>query len=94
MGTPRMRNTTISSSDYVYPTVRPWRDIFNDLIQNGCHINRMAELIGKKQSTVSYWYNDAKELPDSAARSVLQLHMRYCGYSQTEIRLKQSKVEG
>ena len=85
--------TTISSSDYVYPDVRPWKDIFQDLIEAGCHINRMAELLGKQQSTVSYWVHEAKELPDSAARSVLHLHMRYCGVEATSARLKQSKIE-
>lgn len=83
--------TTISSSDYVYPEVRPWKDIFKDLIQAGCHINKMAELIGKPQSTVSYWIHEAVELPDSAARSVLTLHMRYCGHELTGQRLKQTK---
>ena len=88
-----MRTTTIPSSDYVYLTIRPWKDIFNDLIANGCHINLMAELLGKRQSTVDYWYRESKELPDSAARSVLTLHMRYCGYEKTEIRLQQSRLE-
>lgn len=85
--------TTISSSDYVYITIRPWRDIFQDLINSGCHVNRMAELLGKKQSTVSYWIHEAQDLPDSAARSVLKLHMRYCGYQQTQTRLSQERYE-
>ena len=85
--------TTISSSDYVYPDIRPWRDIFQDLINSGCHVNLMAELLGKQQSTVSYWVHKAEDLPDSAARSVLQLHMRYCGYETTSTRLQQSKLD-
>ena len=85
--------SVIPSSDYAYPTIRPWRDIFQDLIEAGCNINKIAELTGKQQSTVSYWYNNSKELPDSAARSVLTLHMRFCGYQKTEIRLKQSKYD-
>ena len=85
--------TTISSSDYVYTTVRPWKDIFQDIIQAGCHVNRIAELLGKQQSTVSYWVHEAKDVPDSAARSILTLHMRYCGHEMTSYRLEQSKTE-
>ena len=82
--------TTISSSDYVYITVRPWREIFDDIIKAGVHINLLAELLGKQQSTVSYWVHEAKDLPESAARSVITIHMRYCGYEQTQARLNQS----
>ena len=85
--------TTISSSDYVYTTIRPWKDIFQDIIQAGCHVNRIAELLGKQQSTVSYWVHEAKDVPDSAARSILALHMRYCGHEMTSYRLDQSKTE-
>lgn len=84
--------STIPSSDYVYMTVRPWRDIFQDLVDHGCHINRISELLGIQQSTVSYWAHKSKELPDSAARSILVLHMRYCGPKQTEIRLRQETI--
>lgn len=84
--------TTISSSDYVYPEIRPWRDIFQDLIHSGCHINLMSELLGKQQSTVSYWVHKAEDIPDSAARSIISLHMRYCGYEQTQVRLSQTKI--
>lgn len=85
--------TTISSSDYVYPTIRPWKDIFQDLQEAGCYQNLLAELIGKRQSTVYYWIANAKDLPDSAARSILLLHMRYCGPEKTQKRLQQSKPE-
>ena len=87
------RTTVIPSSDFVYPSIPPWKDIFDDLISSGCRINRMAELLGKQQSTVSYWYREASELPYGAGRAVLALHMRYCGFQRTEIRLQQSKIE-
>lgn len=85
--------TTFKSSDYVYPRIRPWREIFDDLKNAGCGQSTLSYLVGRKQSTVQYWIYEAKDLPDSVARSVLLLHMRYCGPQQTEIRLQQEKLE-
>ncbi len=84
--------TTISSSDYVYVETRPWREIFQDLVDAGCYISLIAELTGRTQSTVQYWAFEAKELPESGARAILSLHMRYCGHERTQYRLNQKNA--
>lgn len=87
-----MPSTTIASSDYLTLTIRPWKEIFQDLTTCGCPVSLVSELVGKKQSTVWYWANNSEDLPDSAARAVLQLHMRYCGHDLTQMRINGSKV--
>lgn len=83
---------TLPSSDRIDLTIRPWKEIFQDLNTSGCSISMISEIIGKKQSTVWYWANNSTDLPDSAARAVLTLHLRYCGHEVTAMRLNESKV--
>lgn len=84
--------TTISSSDLITMTIRPWKDIFQDITNAGCNLHMVSAIIGKKQSTVWYWANNSDDLPDSAARAILQIHMRYCGPDVTRMRLNMSRT--
>lgn len=81
-----MLRATISSSDYIYPTMLPWRTIFNDLASARCSPYRVACLIGYSWSTVQRWYYDGVEPRESAARAILELHKRFCGEELTEKR--------
>lgn len=83
-----MLRATISSSDYVYPTVLPWRTIFDDLWDAGCSPYRVANLIGYGWSTVQRWYYDGVEPRESAARAILELHKRFCGEELTKKRIQ------
>ena len=81
-----MLRATLSSSDYVYPTVLPWRTIFDDLSRAGQTPYRVANLIGYSWSTVQRWYYDGVEPRESAARAILELHKRFCGEELTDRR--------
>lgn len=86
-----MPRSVIPSSDYVYPTVLPWRSIFNDLHNAGCSPYRLSLLIGRGWSTVQRWVYDGIEPRESYARAILMIHSRYCGEQATQKRLQESK---
>jgi hypothetical protein len=82
--------STVASSDYIYRTVLPWKDIYSDLREAGCNEYHLSEILGKKRSTVEYWFQTGMEPKDSEARAILLVHTRYCGEEKTKIRLNQS----
>lgn len=86
-------STTLSSSDYVYPTVLPWADIFSDLTGAGCSPYRVSTLIGESWSTVQRWVPGDIEPRDSRSRAILELHSRYCGVELTLQRLMEAVPE-
>lgn len=86
-----MLASTLASSDYVYPSVLPWQDIFNDLKTAGCPPYRVSELIGYGWSTVQRWVYNGVEPRDSVARAILELHTRYCGEEATHQRSQEAR---
>lgn len=83
-------NTVYSSSDYVYPTVLPWRDIIKDLKGAGLSAKGTADLVGCSWSTFQRWYCDGVEPRHSYATAILALHTRYCGDDLSKKRMSEA----
>jgi hypothetical protein len=81
--------SSLSTTDYVYITTPPWKDIYQDLYDAGCRDSQIAFLLGKQTSTIQYWFQTAKEPKYSEAVAILKLHARYCGEQKTNFRLNQ-----
>ena len=86
-----MLASTIASSDYVYRTVLPWQDIFNDLKEAGCPPYKVSIITGYGWSTLQRWVYNGVEPRESAARAILILHTRYCGEEATHRRSQEAK---
>jgi hypothetical protein len=81
--------SAIKSTDYLYPGVVDWRQVFRDLADHGCAGMKAAHLLGESQSTLWRWAHGV-EPRFSKASAVLLLHTRYCGLELTRQRLAES----
>ncbi len=86
-----MIGSTLASSDYIYRTILPWQDIFDDLRKAGCPPYKVAIIVGYGWSTLQRWVYDGVEPRESAARAILTLHTRYCGEEITRQRSQEAK---
>lgn len=78
-------------NDYVYPKVLPWEQIFNDLMdKGGLSYSQIAEILGKKTSSIDRWWKGGTEPKHSIGVSILTIHSRYCGQELTQARLSQA----
>ncbi len=77
---------TFDSSDYVDPYEIDWKQIFDDLKNEGLSPYNVGILIGKSGSTVQRW-SEGKEPRKSVADAILTIHENWCGTTTTAIRI-------
>lgn len=88
-----MIGSTLSTTDYLYPAVLPWKEIFTDLKAAGVSRKLVADLVGAPWTTVQRWHVDGIEPRYSKASAILVLHSRYCGELATQKRISEAKAE-
>jgi hypothetical protein len=82
--------TTIASSDYLIPTIIPWKAVFNDLEQHGCSPGLLHQLLDRPWSSIQRWVYRGVEPKESIGRAILVLHTRYCGEPMTKQRMEEA----
>lgn len=74
----------------VFPTVLPWRQIFDDMKERGHAYTKQAKAIGVAWSTYQRWFDEA-EPRHSDGVALLAMHTAICGAELTRQRLREGK---